>query len=218
MWNEYNVFLKNTLLKNQCLLYINKTIYLIYIRHCITKQDNLLYIIKTIYYMKIRKSHALYMPAGAFIFLKNSVCVFGAPAGAFILPKNSVCVFGAPAGAFIFLKKSISVLNMPPGASQSSSRTSQSWPRGRGTAQGRPRGGRGAGGGRGPAGEGKVWFRVHETILWDTPDNPPDPPDPPEVVSWSAARTPLPHAPGVRMTWVENKLPQITHLLIKTSI
>ena len=80
-------------------------IYLIYIRHSITKQDNVLYINKTIYYIKIRKSHASHMPAGAFIFLKNSVCVFGAPAGAFIFLKKSDLVFGAPAGAFIWPNK-----------------------------------------------------------------------------------------------------------------
>ena len=98
-----------------------------------------------------------------FYFLKNSICVFSAPAGAFIFPKSSVFVFSAPAGAFILLKKSIFVLNTPPGD-------------GPGTTQGRP----GAGGGRGPAGEGKVWFGVHETILWDTAANPPGPPDPPD--------------------------------------
>ena len=62
------------------------------------------------------------MPAGAFIFLKNSVLVFSDPAGAFFPLKNSVFVFNNPAGAFIFLKKCI----------------------------------RGAAGGQGPAGEGKV--------------------------------------------------------------
>ena len=69
-------------------------------------------------------------PQGLFIFLKNSICVFSAPAGALIFQKNSVFVFSAPAGAFILLKKSIFVLSTPPGASQSSPRSSQSWPRG----------------------------------------------------------------------------------------
>ena len=109
MWNEYIFFFEKHTFENQCLLYINKTIYVIYLTHSTTKQDNLSYTSKTIYYIKIRKGHALYMPAGAFYF-----------------PKNSVGVFGAPAGAFIFLKKRISVLNMPPGTSQSASRTSQS--------------------------------------------------------------------------------------------
>ena len=81
------------------------------------------------------------MPAGAFIFLKNSVLVFNNPAGAFIFLKNSVLVFSNPAGAFIFLKKCI----------------------------------RGAAGRQGPAGEGKVWFCVEKTILWDTPGYPADP-------------------------------------------
>ena len=66
--------------------------------------------------------------------------------------------------------------------------------------------------------EGKVGFRRDETLLWNTPADPADPldpadpadrPDPPEVVSGSAAQTPSPHAPGVRMT-VVNKLPQMT--------
>ena len=35
-----------------------------------------------------------------------------------------------------------------------------------------------AAGGRGPARERKVWFRVHETILWDTAADPGNPPDP----------------------------------------
>ena len=51
----------------------------------------------------------------------------------------------------------------------------------------------------------KVAFRVHETIVWDTP---PDPGDPAEVVSLSAAQTLPSHAPGVRMTVVINILPQ----------
>ena len=87
-------FLKKHTFENQRLFYIDKTIYLIYITHSTTKQDNLLYINK--------KSHASYMPAGAFIFLKNSVCVFSAPAGAFILLKNSDFVFSVPAAAFYF--------------------------------------------------------------------------------------------------------------------
>ena len=124
MWNEYNVFFKKNTFENMSILYINKTIYLICIRHSTTKQDNLLYINKTIYYMNIRKRHATYVPAGALIFLQNSICVFSAPAR------------GGP---------------------------------------GRPRGGQGARSGRGPAGEGKVWFRVHETILWNTPPDPADP-------------------------------------------
>ena len=37
----------------------------------------------------------------------------------------------------------------------------------------------------------------------------PDEPDEPETVAATAAQSPLPHAPGVRMT-VVNKLPQIT--------
>ena len=77
-----------------------------------------------------------------------------------------------------------------------------------GTAQGRPRGGREAGGGRGPGGEGKVWFRVHETILWDTSPDPADPPDPPDPadpvdpVPEPGLGPSLPHAPGARMTVV----------------
>ena len=47
----------------------------------------------------------------------------------------------------------------------------------------------GVGGGRGPAGEGKVWFRVHETILWNTPADPADPADPAEVVAAGAPQT-----------------------------
>ena len=39
-------------------------------------------------------------------------------------------------------------------------------------------GGWGLGGGRGPARDGKVWFRVHETILFPTPADPEDPADP----------------------------------------
>ena len=62
-----------------------------------------------------------------------------------------------------------------------------------------------AGGGRGLAGEGKVWFRVHETILWDTSPDPPDPPDPdypPDPVPELGLGPSLPHAPGARMTVV----------------
>ena len=58
----------------------------------------------------------------------------------------------------------------------------------------------------------KVAFRVHETIVWDTPPDLPDLPDPadlPEVVSLSAAQTLPSHAPGVRMTVVINILPQM---------
>ena len=55
----------------------------------------------------------------------------------------------------------------------------------------------------------KIAFRVHETIVWDTPADPPDPADPAEVVSLSAAQTLPSHAPGVRMTVVINILPQI---------
>ena len=98
-----------------------------------------------------------------------------APAGAFSEPKIAPLGFSVPKIA------SFCVFNieMRPG-----------------TAQGRPRGGREAGGGRGPAGEGKVWFRVHETILWDTSADPPDPvPEPGLGPS-------LPHAPGARMTVV----------------
>ena len=57
----------------------------------------------------------------------------------------------------------------------------------------------------------KVAFRVHETIVSDTPaDLPdlPDPADPAEVVSLSAAQRLPSHAPGVRMTVVINILPQ----------
>ena len=52
----------------------------------------------------------------------------------------------------------------------------------------------------------KVAFRVHETIVWDTPPDLPDLPDPAEVVSLSAAQTLPSHAPGVRMTVVINIL------------
>ena len=65
----------------------------------------------------------------------------------------------------------------------------------------------------------KIAFRVHETIVWDTPADPPDlpdlpdPGDPAEVVSLSAAQTLPSHAPGVRMTVVINILPQITKII-----
>ena len=57
----------------------------------------------------------------------------------------------------------------------------------------------------------KVAFRVHETIVWDTPPDLPDLADPAdllEVVSLSAAQTLPAHTPGVRMTVVINILPQ----------
>ena len=98
-------FFEKRTFENQCLLYINKTIYLIYITHSTTKQDNLSYTNKTIYYIKIRRAMLRTCPQGLLFFLKNSVCVFSAPAGAFIFPKTSVCVFGAPAGAFIWPNK-----------------------------------------------------------------------------------------------------------------
>ena len=66
-------------------------------------------------------------PQGLFIFSKTPSVYLALPQGLFIFPQNSVFVFSAPAGAFILLKKSIFVLNTPPGASQSSSRSSQSW-------------------------------------------------------------------------------------------
>ena len=121
-------------------------------RHSTTKQNNLLYINKTVYYIKIRKRHALYVPAGAFIFLKNSVCVFSVPAGAFLFSQtNCVFVFSAPAGAFSEPKIAPLGFSVPKIASFCVFNI-EMW----------------AGGGRGLAGEGKVWFRVHETILWDT--------------------------------------------------
>ena len=64
----------------------------------------------------------------------------------------------------------------------------------------------------------KVAFRVHETIVWDTPPDPADPADPPdpaEVVSLSAAQTLPSHAPGVRMTVVINILPQTITVVVK---
>ena len=48
----------------------------------------------------------------------------------------------------------------------------------------------------------KVVFRVHETLVWNTPADPPDPPDPAEVVSSIAAQALPSHAPGARMTVV----------------
>ena len=130
-------------------------------------------------------------PAGAFIFLKNSDLVFGAPAGVFILPKNSICVFCMPAGAFIFLKKSIFVLNMPPGASQNSSRTSQSCPRGAGTESGWhfPR--------KWAESDGRV---VKNECLGTLPAFPVFPRIPRKWWQQVTPRTYLPHAPGVRMT------------------
>ncbi len=41
------------------------------------------------------------------------------------------------------------------------------------------------------------------------PADPPDPPDPPDPVRGVLLGTSRPHAPGVRMTEVLNKLPQI---------
>ena len=87
------------------------------------------------------------------------------PAGAFIFLKNSILVFKNPAGAFILLKKCI----------------------------------RGAAGGQGLAGEGKVGFCVEKTILWHTS---PDPADPPDPVPEPGLRPSLTHAPGARMTVV----------------
>ena len=68
--------------------------------------------------------------------------------------------------------------------------------------------------GSGMAWDGKVSFRVHETLLFPTPaDLPdlgdlPDLPDIGKMVPEPALRPSLPHAPGVRMTVVQNKLPQ----------
>ena len=74
---------------------------------------------------------------------------------------------------------------------------------------GRPGGGRGA---AGPAGEGKVWFRVHETTLWDkSPDSPdsPDPADSPDPVPEPALRPSLTTRAGGQDDVSLNKLPQI---------
>ena len=123
--------MNNTLIIKYTYIYIYIYILIVYIYIYIYN--------KTIYYIKIRKRHATYMPTGAFICLKNSVCVFSAPAGAFIFPKNGVFVFSAPAGAFIFLKKCIFVLSM-------SARGGLGWQGGgRGSRRGwgRVRGGRG---------------------------------------------------------------------------
>ena len=62
----------------------------------------------------------------------------------------------------------------------------------------------------------KVGFRVHETIVWQTPADPADPGDPPEVVSLSAAQTLPSHAPGVRMTVVINILPQMRSAIMES--
>ena len=51
-------------------------------------------------------------------------------------------------------------------------------------------------------------FYLSETLLFPTPADPPDPPDPGKMVPELALRPSLPHAPGVRMTVVQNKLPQ----------
>ena len=79
-----------------------------------------------------------------------------------------------------------------------------------------PGAGQGLGLGLGRPREGKVWFRVHETTLWNTsadPAGPADPADPAEpadpvksrqipVMWWQQLLLGpyLPHAPGARMT------------------
>ena len=74
--------------------------------------------------------------------------------------------------------------------------------------------------GSGMAWDGKVSFRVHETLLFPTPDyladlpDLPDLPDLGKMVPEPALRPSLPHAPGVRMTVVQNKLPQIISVSI----
>ena len=45
--------------------------------------------------------------------------------------------------------------------------------------------------------------RQHKTAFWNLPAELADAAEPAEVVSASAAQTPLPHAPGVRMTGVK---------------
>ena len=50
-----------------------------------------------------------------------------------------------------------------------------------------------------------------DIAFWNLPAEPAESPEPPEVVSASAAQTPLSHAPGVRMTGV-HKLPQIIYM------
>ena len=62
--------------------------------------------------------------------------------------------------------------------------------------------------GSGMAWDGKVSFRVHETLLFPTPADLQDLVDLGKMVPEPVLRPSLPHAPGVRMTVVQNKLPQ----------